>query len=161
MHVGQRLRPVGVDVRHVHPRGVGFGEGVEETLFGLVDLGDTEDVVDVADDRHAGVGDEVGRRVACLRAIGVDVQALDLLRSISRNEPTRYVLDRYKGVEVTLRCSRIWKLHGLITPIRSDGTATTLLSRTTLRWRRLEEHGDILVALLHDEDLRREIASLG
>ena len=56
VEVGDGARPVGVDVRHVHPGGERAGEAVEETLFGLVDLGHAQDVVDVGDDGQAGLG---------------------------------------------------------------------------------------------------------
>lgn len=50
MEVGYRARPVGIDGGHVLPLHEGAGEGVEETFFGLVDLGNAQDVVDVGDD---------------------------------------------------------------------------------------------------------------
>ena len=64
VQVRNGARPVGVDSWHVHPRHEWSSEGVEETVFGLIDTGDTEDVVDVIDDGDAGVGNEVRGRVA-------------------------------------------------------------------------------------------------
>ena len=78
VEVGDGARPVGVDVRHVHPGGEGAGEAVEETFRGLVDLGDAQDVVDVGDDGQAGLGNQIGGGVTVDVALGVDVQALDV-----------------------------------------------------------------------------------
>ena len=78
MEVGDGARPVGVDVRHVHPGGEGAGEAVEEALLGLVDLGDPQDVVDVGDDGQAGLRHQVGGSVAVDVALRVDIQALDV-----------------------------------------------------------------------------------
>lgn len=79
-------RPVGVDGRHVHPRDVGFGEGVEEAEGGFVDLRDAEDVVDVRDDGQACGRHEVGCRVARVGAVRVDVDALDGGGAVSGEE---------------------------------------------------------------------------
>ena len=70
--------PVGVDLGHVHPGHEGASEGVQEAFFGLVDLGDAQDVVDVGDDRQAFVGNEEGGGVADFGTLGVDVHPLYL-----------------------------------------------------------------------------------
>ena len=76
MHVGERRAPVGVDGGHVHPRREGVGEGVEESVCGVVDPGYAEDVVDVGDDGETVCGDKVGCCISCEGAVGVDTQAL-------------------------------------------------------------------------------------
>jgi hypothetical protein len=55
MHVGQAGGPAVVDVRHVHPRYVEAGEGVQQALFWFVYLNNLENVVDVADDGETGI----------------------------------------------------------------------------------------------------------
>jgi len=44
-----------VDVRHVHPRYVGAGEGVQQALFWFIYLGNPENVVEVTDDGETGI----------------------------------------------------------------------------------------------------------
>jgi len=73
MHVGDATGPVRVDARHIRPLHEGFGEGVQQAEFGFVDLGDSEDVVDVGDDGQAGGGNEVGGCVAVDVAFCVDI----------------------------------------------------------------------------------------
>lgn len=57
MEIGDALAPIGVDLGHVHPRDEGAGEGIEETLSRVVDLGYAEDVVNVRNDCQADGGD--------------------------------------------------------------------------------------------------------
>lgn len=57
VEIRDALAPVGVDLGHVHPGDEGAGEGVEETFGGVVDLGYTEDVIDIGDDCQADGGD--------------------------------------------------------------------------------------------------------
>ena len=86
--------PVRVHVRHVQPRREGPGEGVEEALLGQVDLGEPQDVVDVADDGQTLGRHQVRRRVPAVGPVGVDVQPLELARAVARSKPARRVLDR-------------------------------------------------------------------
>lgn len=73
MKVWDAARPVGVDIRHVHPGGKRPCKGVQQAFFWLIDFGDAKDVVNVTDDGEAGRGDQVSCCVARICSVGVDV----------------------------------------------------------------------------------------
>ena len=57
MHIRDAVGPVGIDLRHIHPGGERPGETVEQALFRFINLGHTEDIVDVTDYGKTFVGD--------------------------------------------------------------------------------------------------------
>lgn len=59
MHGRNAFGPVSVDIWHVHPLDKRSRERIEEALFRIIDLGDSQDVVNIADDSQALVGDEI------------------------------------------------------------------------------------------------------
>ena len=158
MEAGDAGGPVGVDGGHVHPRGEGAGERVEQTLGRFVDFRHAEDVVDVGDDGQAGGGDEVGGRVARGGALRVDVQTLDLVGGVAGGQSV--VVDRDEAVKVTLRGGRDWEVDDLIATRGCHGTSTAWFTRCSRRRCWCERERDIFVALWYYEDLRREIPCL-
>jgi len=161
VEVGDGAGPVGVNLRHVHPRREGAGEGVEEALLGLVDLGDAEDVVDVVDDRQPLGRDEVGGCVAGQGAVGVDVQTLDLRGAVAGHEAAAGdVLDGDEGVEVAFGCGGVREPDVLCPTAGRDGSTASLLSGGAGSRRGFEVERYVLVALLQDVDLRRQVPRL-
>lgn len=138
--------PVGVDLGHVHPGDVGLGEGVEDDLRRLPDLGDAEDVVDVGEDGQAGGRHQVGGRVADVRALRVHVEDLDRVGLVARVETI--ALDRHELVKVSFDRDVEAVVDGL-------GAASDRGDR------REREDGRRGVGVLNDEDLGGDIAGLG
>ena len=156
---GQVLRPVRVDGRHVEPGDVGAREGVEDYLGRQPDPRDAQDVVDVAHDGQALRWHEVGGRVADVGAVGVDVEALDLVRLVAGHEAVG--LDGHEGVEVALGGGVVGELDGLIAAAGRDGAPAARLARRSGGGSGGEsEDGRGRVAVLHDEDLSRDVAGL-
>ncbi len=83
VEVVEALGPVGVDIRHVQPRGKGTREGVQEAVLRVVDLRHSQDVIDVRHDSDTRWRDEVCRRVASIGPIHVDAERLDLVCLVS------------------------------------------------------------------------------
>jgi hypothetical protein len=122
MHVGQTLAPVGVDVGHVLPGDVLLGERVEQTLRRLVDLCDTEDIINITDNGETGSGYEVSGRVANRSTLNMCVETLDLVGFVSVHETS--AIDRNKDIKVTLDGGVVWKIDGLVSTAWGDSTAT-------------------------------------
>ena len=76
MHFRETPGPIGVIIRHVHPLSERVDEGVIETLCGLVDLRDSENIVDVADDCHTFGWHQVGSSVSFVGAAGKYIEPL-------------------------------------------------------------------------------------
>lgn len=109
VHIWQAFGPIGIDVWHVHPWSVRTGERVEKAFLWLVNLSDAQDVVDIIDDGQTSARNQIGRGIACVCAIGVNVDALGRARSIARDESTaRDVLNGHKYIKITFRSGRIW-----------------------------------------------------
>ena len=160
VEIRDAARPVGVDLRHVHPGREGASEGVEEAFFGFVDFGDAEDVVDVVDDREAFRRYKVGSCISAKGSVGIDVQTLNLRCAVAGHEATARVLDRNEDVKVTFGCGGVRELDVLRPAVGRDGSTTSWLSRSTRSWRRFEVKGYVLIALLQDVDLRRKVPCL-
>ena len=159
MKIRHRARPVGVNSRHIHPRHEGARERVQQPLGGFVDLGDAQDVVDVGDDGQALRRHQVRRRVSRVRALRVDVEALDRGRAVAGLE-TR-VVDREEGIEVAFWGCRDGEFDDLIPAGGGDGAAASGFARGAGGWRGGEREGEVLVGLLEDEDFGGEVAGLG
>lgn len=123
---GEVRGPVRVDGGHVEPGHVGAREGVEDDLGGGPDLGDAQDVVDVADDGEASGGNEVGGRVADVGAVGEDVEALDLVGLVAGGEAVGG--DGDEGVEVAFGGGVVGELDGLVATGACHCAAAALLA---------------------------------
>ena len=60
------ILPSGHDGGHVHPRDIWSGERVLQSLFGLVDLCDAQNVVNVSNEGDSLGRNQVGGRIASL-----------------------------------------------------------------------------------------------
>ena len=156
--VGNAARPVGVDVRHVHPRRKRARERVQQPFFGLVDFGNAQDVVDVVDNGQTGRGNEVGGCVSRVRAVGVDVQALDLGGGVAGSEAL--AVDGNKTVEVTFVGCGDGEFDDLVAALGCGRSTSTLFTRGARcrGWTEAECH--ILVLLLQHVDLGRQVSGL-
>ena len=155
VQVCEGRRPVGVDFWHVHPRDEGFGKGVEEAVFGVVDLRDAQDVVNIGDDGHARGGYQVCSCVAGGRALDLFVQDLDLQRAVSGGKPS--IVELYKAVNITFRRCGNRVCDHLTAALGSDEAAAI----GARGGRGGERKGDVLIPLLDDIDIGSEVAGLG
>ena len=158
VEVRDTARPVGVDIRHVHPRRKRTRERVQQTFLGLVDFGDAEDIVNIVDDGEAGRGHEVSGRVAGVCAVSVDIQTLDLRSAVPGGEALAIDVD--EAVEVAFVSCGNGELDDLTTALGSDGSSSALFTRGTCRWRWAQAERHILVLLLQNVDLRRQVSGL-
>ena len=156
--VGKSTRPVGIDVGHVHPGSKGAGEAVEETFLGFVDLGHTQDIVNIRDEGDTLRGDKEGSGIAAVRAIGMNVEALNVIGLVTGCEAVQ--LDGYEDVKVAQFGSLVGKGKGLGSARCLDRVTATRLTVGALHGRRLKAHGNILVALLDNENGAGEVACL-
>ena len=152
MKVGDAARPIGIDVGHVHPRSEWTREGIEETFFWLVDLGDPKNVVNVGDDREAGRRDQVGCCVARVCTIGVDIEALDLGCAVAGLKAL--AVDGDESVKVSFVGGRNWELDHLVATLWSCSTSSALFTRGSRRRRRTQAECNVVVLLLEHIDLR-------
>lgn len=156
--VGKSTRPVGIDFGHVQPGSKGAGEAVEKTFLGFVDLGYTQNVVNIRDEGDTLRGDEEGSGIAAVGAIGMNVEALNVVGLVTGCEAIQ--LDGYEDVKVAQFGSLVGKGKGLGSARCLDRVTATGLTVGTLHGRGLKAHGNILVALLDNEDGAGEVACL-
>ena len=158
--VRNRARPIGVDIRHVHPGHERAGEGVEQALLGFVDFGNAKDVVNIGDDAQPGLGDEVGGGITVDVTLRIDVQALDGgVGGIAGGEAV--VVDLDEAVKVAFLGGGDGEYDALVPTAGGDGAPSTLLAGCSCCWGWSEIEGDVLVGLLEDEDLGCQVARLG
>ena len=148
-------RPLSIDVGHVFPCLEVLGKGVQQTVFGLIDLGHPEDVVDIGDDGHALRRDEIRRRVTGVGPFHVQVQQLYMLRLVAGRQSSTVQLE--EGVEVSLLCRLVWQLDGL-RPSCSRYTATDGIGRDLDVWDKIHRHLD--VGLLYNIYGPREVPGI-
>lgn len=158
MHVGDAAGPVRVDAGHVRPLHEGFGEGIQQAELGFVDLGDSEDVVNVGDDGQACGGNEVGCCVAVDVAFGVDVQALQLVCGIASRKAT--VVDLHEAIEIAFARGGYRVFDLLAASRRRNCSASALFARSTGCRRGFEVECDVLIGLLDDVDFGSKVSSL-
>lgn len=89
-------------LRHVLPLCEWTCKSVQQTFRRLVDLGDPQDIVNVADDGEAGWRDKVCGRVAQSGTSDVGVQSLNRVCLIAQKEAVGQ--DWSKDVKVAFRC---------------------------------------------------------
>jgi hypothetical protein len=149
--VGHSARPVSVDLGHVHPGHEGAGKGIEESFLGIIDLGHSQDVVNVGDEGYTFVGHQEGRGVAAQSTVGVDIESLHILVGyVTRKQAI--LLDGQEDVKIALGCSLVWQLDVLSAAGCLDRVAAASLAVAALHGRGLQVHGDILLALLDNVD---------
>ena len=158
MEVGNTARPVGIDVRHVHPRCERAREGVQQTFFGLVDFCYSEDVIDVGHNSKAFWRHQERGCVPVDIALSIDIQPLYFACRTARQKSI--VFDLNEAVEVSFGCRRRRKFDLLATPRWSNRSPTTLFPRGSSCWRRLEIEGNVLIWLLKDIDLGCKVSCL-
>lgn len=73
MEIWNALRPICIDIRHVHPWCEGFGERVEESIRRLIDSCDAQNIVNIRDDREASGGHKERGCVSSVCAVGIDI----------------------------------------------------------------------------------------
>lgn len=114
MHVRKADRPIPIDVWHILPRRERLGKRVEQTFFGLINLGNTEDIVNVGHDGQSGRGYQVRCGISNGGALDVRVQSLDRRCLIARLQAV--ALDGNKRIEITLGRSIVGESHILHAP---------------------------------------------
>jgi hypothetical protein len=105
VEIGNAPRPICIDIRHIHPGHVGFGEGVEEAVRRLIDPRDAKDIIDIGNYCKTCFRYEVGGCISSVGSISVDVQTLNLCCSVPREKVssrTRKICNRDEFVKIPL-----------------------------------------------------------
>jgi hypothetical protein len=156
--VRQGARPVGIDIGHVHPWCERTSKRVQQALLGIVDLGDTQNVINVRDKGDSLVGHQESGGVATVCAVGVDIQALHIVCLVSVQKAV--ALDGHKSIKVTELSRLVGELDCLDTTSCGNAVAAARLAIAALHWGRLERHGDVLISLLNNVDGASQVAGL-
>lgn len=129
-------------------------------MFGLIDLGDAKDVVNVADHCQSLRWDKVCSSISKGRASDIGIDSLDLVRRVTGGQAI--ALDRNKNVKVALCCSVVWKGNVLSAPRTSRGSTSSRLSTRPLTCRWLDvDRGHCDIALLDHKYFGGQVAGLG
>jgi hypothetical protein len=113
MRIREAPGPVAVDFWHLLPSCEWAGERIEYPLVRLVDLGDTQNVVNVGNEGESLRRHKVGSRISDACALDMSVQSLDLFGFISRSKAI--AVNRHKGIEITLDCCVVRQSNDLLT----------------------------------------------
>ena len=159
MHCWNAVTPIAVNVGHVLPWCEWASEGVEQSLGRLVNFGDTENVIDIADDGQTGGRDQVCSSVSESRSTDISVYSLNLIRLVSSGQTI--ALNWQENVKVALVGSVVWQSDILSASRAGRTTTTTWLTTRTLATRRLDvDRSNLHVALLNNKDLGCQVARL-
>ena len=143
MEVGNTARPVGIDVRHVHPRCEWAREGVQQTFLGLVDFCYSEDVINVGHDGKAFWRHQERGCIPVDITLGIDIQPLYFACRTAGQKPI--VFDLNEAVEVSFGCRGRRKFDLLATSRWSNRSSSTLFPRGSSCWCRLEIECNVLI----------------
>lgn len=117
MEIGNRSTPVGVNFRHVLPLSIGSCKRVEQTFLWIIDLGNSQNIIDIGDDRETLRWNQICRRISSRGPICVYVERLNRTSRIACNKVAAIrssrVCEDDKGVEITFVSRYIGQLNAL------------------------------------------------
>lgn len=103
VHLGETPRPICIDVRHVHPLSEWIDEGVVEAFCRPPYLCDSENIINIADNRYALCRYQVGSCISFLSAAGIYIESLWRSSRVTGQEPaTADILELHEDIKVSL-----------------------------------------------------------
>lgn len=115
VHLGEAPRPICIDIRHVHPLSEWIDKGIVEAFRRLPYLRDSENIINIAHDRHALCRHQVGSCISFLSAAGIYIESLWRSSCVTGQEPaTADILELHEDIKVSLFGCWVWQSDDLV-----------------------------------------------